>query len=110
VVSFTTTSQYTVIGYGVYGGRGFLWLIAAASGWLLWRRRRSGRALVRVGLLVGLLVVLLGAMSLGLTGCTGRLPSQNPSWTTPGNYTVTVTATDGILVHSATYGLTVSAK
>ena len=107
VVSFTTTSQYTVIGYGGYGGRGTLWLIAAASGWLLWRRRRSGRALLLRG---GLLVALLGALGLGLSGCTGQLPSQHPSWTTPGNYTVTVSATDGFLVHSATYGLTVSAK
>jgi len=106
VVSFTTTSQYTVIGYGGYGGRGTLWLIAAASGWLLWRRRRSGCALLRGGLLA----VLLGSVGLGLTGCTGKLPSQNPSWTVPGNYTVTVSATDGILVHSATYSLTVSAK
>jgi hypothetical protein len=106
VVSFTTTSQYTVIGYGASGGRGFLWMIAVGSGWLLWRRRRSGRALVRGGLLA----VLLAAMGLGLTGCTGQLPSQNPAWTTPGNYTVTVSATDGILVHSATYSLTVSAK
>jgi hypothetical protein len=112
VVSFTTTSQYTVIGYGVSGGRGFLWLIAAVSGWLLWRRRRSGRAFLPhlKFEMWGTLVVLLGAMGLGLTGCSGQLPSQNPAWTTPGNYTVTVSATDGILVHSATYSLTVSAK
>ncbi len=112
LVSFTTTSQYTVIGYGVSGGRGYLWLIAAASGWLLWRRRRSGRALLPhlKFKMWGTLVLLLGALGLGLTGCTGKLPSQNPSWTTPGNYTVTVSATDGFLVRSATYNLTVSAK
>ena len=51
--------------------------------------------------------VLLGAMSLGLTSCTGKLPTENAAWTTPGNYTVTVTATDGFLSHSATYSLTV---
>jgi hypothetical protein len=106
VVSFTTTSQYTVIGYGGLGGGGTLWLVATTSGCLLWRRRKSVRALLRGGLLL----VLLGAMGLGLTGCTGKLPSQNAAWTTPGNYTVTVTATDGFLVRSATYGLTVSAK
>jgi hypothetical protein len=105
-VSFTTTSQYTVIGYGGFGGRGLLWLIAAASGWLLWRRRRQGQALLRSGLLV----VMLAAMGLGLIGCTGKLPAQNAAWTTPGNYVVTVTATDGFLVRSATYSLTVSAK
>ena len=43
VASIGTTSQYTVIGYSGFGGRGLLWLVAAASGWLLWRRRRSGR-------------------------------------------------------------------
>ncbi|MGP8261178.1 MAG: choice-of-anchor D domain-containing protein [Acidobacteriaceae bacterium] len=112
VVSFTTTSQYTVIGYGSYGGRNFLWLIAAASGWLMWRTRRSGRAFLPhlKFEMWGTLLLLLGAMGLGLTGCTGKLPSQNPSWTTPGTYTVTVSATDGFLVHSATYSLKVSAK
>jgi hypothetical protein len=103
VASIYTTSQYTVIGYSGFGGRGLLWLIAAASGWLLWRGRRSGRALLRGGLLM----VLLGAMSLGLTSCTGKLPAENAAWTAPGNYTVTVTATDGQLSHSATYSLTV---
>jgi len=102
LVSFTTTSQYTVIGYSGFGGRGFLWLIAVASGWLLWRRRQSRRAV--------LLIVMLAVMGMGLTSCTGKLPSQNPSWTTPGNYTVTVSATDGFLVRSATYSLRVTAK
>jgi len=102
-VSISTTSQYTVIGYSGFGGRGVLWLIAGASGWLLWRKRRSGRALARGGLLL----VLLGAMGLGLTSCTGKLPDQNAPYTAPGNYAVTVTATDGFLVHSATYSLTV---
>jgi PKD repeat protein len=49
-------------------------------------------------------------MSLSATGCSGKLPAQNPAYTGPGNYTVTLTATDGFLVHSATYSLTVSAK
>jgi hypothetical protein len=103
VASIGTTSQYTVIGYSGTGGRGLPWLIAVASGWLLWRGRRSGRALLRSGLLM----VLLGAMSLGLTSCTGKLPAENGAWTAPGNYTVTVTATDGFLSHSAVYNLTV---
>jgi hypothetical protein len=103
VVSIGTTSQYTVIGYSGFGERGLLWLVAAASGWLLWRRRRSGRALLRGGLLLA----LLAAMGLGLTSCTGKLPAENAAWTAPGNYTVTVTATDGLLSHSAAYSLTV---
>jgi hypothetical protein len=57
-------------------------------------------------LLGGLLLVLLG----GLTSCSSKLPDQNAAWTAPGNYAVTVTATDGQLVHSATYSLTVTAK
>lgn len=104
-VGITTTSQYVVVGYGGFGG-GCLWLVGAASGWLLWRKRRSGRALLRGGLLA----VLLGAMGLSLSGCTGKLPSQNAAWTGAGNYSVTVTATDGLLVHSATYSLTVTAQ
>jgi hypothetical protein len=101
VVSIGTTSQYTVIGYSGFGGRGLLWLLAAASGGLLWRRRRLTPVL-----LGGLLLVVLG----GLTSCTGKLPAENAAWTVPGNYTVTVTATDGQLSHSATYSLTVTAK
>jgi hypothetical protein len=102
VASIGTTSQYTVIGYSGFGGRGLLWLLAAASGWLLWQRRRGGRALRG-----GLLMALLAAMGLGLTSCSGKLPAENAAWTAPGNYTVTVTATDGLLSHSATYSLTV---
>ncbi|MDR3744765.1 MAG: choice-of-anchor D domain-containing protein [Acidobacteriaceae bacterium] len=106
VASIGTTSQYTVIGYGGYGGGGYLWLVGVGSGWLLWSKRRNGRALLRGGLLA----ILLAVMGLSLTGCTGKLPDQNPAWTAAGNYNVTVTATDGFLVHSATYSLTVNAK
>ena len=112
VVSIGTTSQYTVIGYSGFGGRGLLWLVAAASGWLLWQRRRGGRVFLphlkfEMWGTRGLLLVLLAAMGLGLTSCTGKLPAENPAWTAPGNYTVTVTATDGQLSHSVTYSLTV---
>jgi len=112
VISFTTTSQYTVVGYSGYGGRGLLWLVAAASGGLLWRRRRRGRAFLphlkfEIWGTRGLLAVMLAVMGLWLTGCTGKLPDQNAAWTSPGNYAVTVSATDGFLVRSATYSLTV---
>ena len=62
----------------------------------------------------GVLMVMLAAVGLSLTGCTGKLPAQNAVYTGPGSYTVTVTATDvpagGVLTHSATYTLTVTAK
>lgn len=106
VVSMTTTSQYTVIGYGGFGGRGYLWLAALGSGLLLWRRRRSAGMLLRAGLMM----VLLAAVGISLTGCSGKLPAQNPVYTGPGTYTITVSATDGFLVHKATYTLTVTAK
>ena len=53
------------------------------------------------------LMVLLAAMSFAVTGCSGKTPGKNAAFTGPGNYTVTVTGTDGFLVHSATYSLTV---
>jgi hypothetical protein len=105
-VSMTTTSQYTIIGYGGFGGRGYLWLVGLGTGCLLWWRRRG----MSVALRAGMLMVLLAVVGLSMTGCTGHKPAQNAVYTGPGNYTVTVTATDGFLVHSATYTLTVTAK
>jgi hypothetical protein len=55
-------------------------------------------------------VFALTVASLMVTGCSGKLPSQNSPYTTAGSYTYTLTATDGFLVHSATYSLVVSAK
>jgi len=107
--NFSTTSQYTVIGYSGFAGRGWLWLVAVISGGLLWRRRRTSRHFGQM-LRCGLLAVMVGAIGLSLSGCSGKLPDQNPAWTGPGNYSVTVTATDGFLVRSATYSLTVTAK
>ena len=56
------------------------------------------------------MVALLAAISLSMTACTGKLPAQNAVFTGPGNYTVTVTGTDGFLVRTAAYNLTVTAK
>jgi hypothetical protein len=105
-ITLTTTSQYTVVGYGGFGGRGYLWLFAMGSGWLLWRRRKSASTVMRSGLLLA----IFAALSLSVTGCSGKLPAQNSAYTGPGGYTVTVSGTDGFLVHSATYTLTVTAK
>jgi uncharacterized protein involved in response to NO len=101
VVAITTTSQYTVIGYG-----GFLPLLALFSGTLLWLARRKTRtpAIFLLGALV------LTATSLFTTGCSGKYPDKNAVYTAPGSYTYTLTATDGFLTHSATYTLGVTAK
>jgi hypothetical protein len=105
-ITITTTSQYTVVGYSGFGGRGYLWLIALGSGCLLWSTRRRARLLLRGSLLLA----MLAAIGLSLTACTGKLPAQNATWTAPGNYAITVTATQGGLARSATYNLTVTAK
>jgi hypothetical protein len=105
-VSMTTTAQYTVVGFGGFGGRGYLWLVGMGSGLLLWRRRRRSGGILRPGLTM----LILAAIGLSLSGCSGKLPAQNAAYTGPGSYTVNVVATDGFLVHSATYTLTVTAK
>jgi hypothetical protein len=109
-INLTTTSQYVIVGYGGFGGRGYLWLVGLATGCLLWRRRRGMSA----GLRGGVMMVLLAAVGLSLTGCSGKVPAQNGVYSGQGNYTVTVTATDvpagGVLTHVATYSLTVTAK
>ncbi|MDQ2924312.1 MAG: choice-of-anchor D domain-containing protein, partial [Acidobacteriota bacterium] len=102
-VTITTTSKFTVVGYG--GSAGWLSLIAIASGWLLWTRRRSANTLLRCSLFL----CFLTASSVLMTGCSGKLPAQNASFTAPGTYAYTVTATDGFLTHSATYSLTLTA-
>jgi hypothetical protein len=101
VVAITTTSQYTVIGYG-----GFFPLLAFFSGTLLWLARRKARtpALFLLGALV------LTATCLFTTGCSGKYPDKNAVYTAPGSYTYTITATDGIITHSSTYSLGVAAK
>jgi hypothetical protein len=105
-LAITTTSQYTIIGYGGFGGRGYLWLTGLLSGGLLWLTRK------RLGIVLrsGLVLVLLTAATLAVSGCTGKAPAQNSVYTGPGTYSFTVTATDGFLTHSATYTLTVTAK
>jgi len=109
-VTITTTSQYTVVGYGGLGGRAWLGMIGLATGLLLWMKRRSVGTLTRSGLTVVMLALALGVASLGMSGCSGKLPGENSVYTTPGTYTYTISGTDGFLVHSATYSLNVTAK
>ena len=108
-ITLTTTSQYTVVGYGL-GGRGWLWLAALASGALLWPARQRAGIALRRGFLLLATIAALTASGILFTGCTGKLPAKNASYTGPGTYTITVSATDGFLKRSATYTLTVSAK
>ncbi len=106
-VKITTTSQYVIIGYtGGFGGTGYLWLVALATGSLLFFTRKRTPALLRAGLTV----LLLAAATLTATGCSGKQPAQNSVFTAPGSYPFTITATDGFLVHTQTYTLNVTAK
>jgi hypothetical protein len=105
-VTINTTSKYVVVGFGGLGGNGLLSLIALSSGMLLWVKRRSAGSLARFSLGV----VFLAATSLLATGCSGQQPALNSQYTAPGSYTYTLTATDGFLVRTATYTLTVTAK
>ena len=102
----TTTSKYVVVGYG--GSASNLWfgLLALLSAVGLWKKRRTAGTLLRYSLLL----CFMAASTLLMTGCSGKLPAQNPSFTAPGTYTYTMTATDGFLTHSTTYSLTVTAK
>ena len=110
-VTITTTSQYSVIGFsGSVGGTGWLSLVGIATGLLLWTRRRAISPRLRSGLTVVLLAIVLGAASVGLSGCSGLLPAKNAVYTTPGTYSYTISATDGFLVHNASYSLTVTAQ
>lgn len=106
----TTTSEYTVIGYGGFGGPGHLarWLslLAWITGMLIFIARRRSIKLTKLALLLLAIVTI----SLGLNGCSGKYPDSNNPYTAPGAYTYTVTVTDGILTHTAAYTLTVAAK
>jgi hypothetical protein len=88
-VTITTTAEYAVVGYSGVGG-GWLSLLGLAAGSLLWMKRRSLGPLARSSLTMVVVALMLGAASIGLTGC--------------------ITATDGFLAHSATYSLTTTAK
>lgn len=108
LVTISSTSQYAVIGYG---GLGMTWLaagVAVASLSLLWvRRRRAGPLSLGTSALA---ILLLAGMGLSLSGCSGKSPAQNGTYTPVGSYTVTVTGTDGTLTHAVSYALTVTSK
>ena len=104
-VTITSTSKYTVIGYGGYAG-GAAALLALAFTSLLCGRRRRVPALARLSL-AALALIAVGSLA---TGCSGKLPAENPGYTEPGDYSLTITATDGFLVHASTYKLTVTTK
>lgn len=105
-VKITTTPEYTVIGYQGLGGGMLFTLLGAGGGFLLWLKRRDTHGVIRSAVFV-LTMSILGT---DITGCSGKLPDKNPAYTAPGNYTYTITATDGLLSHSATFKLKVTVK
>ena len=106
-MAMTTTGQYTLVGYGLYGNpHGVALLLLAcsfAAAFLLFRNRRSLQ--LPATLFLAALILLLA--SSGLTGCSSKYPDLNSPYTSPGTYTYTVTATDGSINHTAIYTLTV---
>jgi hypothetical protein len=105
-VVISTTAQYAVVGYGGFGGNLWTFLLGISGGCFLWTRRRRAKVLVHASLFA----VLLAVACFGTMGCSGKLPAQNASYTAPGDYSYTLTATDGVLTHSTTYSLKVTAR
>ena len=104
IVQITTTSKYSVIGYGGVAERGWTMLLALVMAGLLWMSRRRACTLVRAGMVM----VLLAFATLATSGCSGKLPAQNGVYTAAGDYTFTISASDGIITHSTTYALHVT--
>lgn len=107
-VTITTTSKYTVIGYGgMLLGRGWMMgLLGGLGAGILFAARKRARVAMRLMLLLLGFGVAVGAIS----GCSSKYPDQNSPYTEPGTYDYTVTVTDGQISHSATYSLAVRAK
>lgn len=112
-VAITTTSQYTVIGYSGFGGtRHHPWLtlvamlLALVSAGAVFAKGGRRKLLPRLAALLLTFGLLAGAT----TGCGTRDPDRNANPTYPGTYTYTVTASDGILTHTATYTLSVAIR
>lgn len=104
-VDITTTSHYKVIGYAGLGGGRYLWIVGLAAGTLLMLRRRGG-----IAVRLSLMLLVLGTVCSSISGCGSKNPDANAVYTAPGDYTYTVTATDGFLVRSATYKLHVTIR
>jgi len=107
-LAITTTSQYTVIGYGGFGSMGHPWLtlFSFLSAFAILVRLRKTRVAPRLLAGIVMLMLLAGAN----LGCGSRDPDKNSSPTYPGTYTYTVSATDGTITHTATYSLTVTVR
>lgn len=104
-ISISTTSKYTVVGYGGFGGSVWMVLCSVFAGFIVFVTRRRVRGGVRLAVLVVAGLLATGAT----TGCAGKLPELNGAYTAPGDYTYTVIATDGFLTRNATFTLHVTA-
>ncbi len=104
-VLIVTQSKYTLVGYGGFP-MGWLMLAPLGAGLALFVTRRRSSSTLKWGLWM----LIVAAGTTGLTGCSGKIPALNSSYTPPGNYVVTFTATDGILTRTTNYNLTVKAN
>ncbi len=104
-VLIVTQSKYTLVGYGGFP-MGWLMLAPLGAGFALFCTRRRSSAMLKCALWM----VVLAAGSISLSGCSGKIPDLNSSYTPPGNYVITFTATDGVLTRTTNYNLTVKAN
>ncbi len=104
LVTISTASPFAgqaSVGRGWFGS-----VIAFFTGLVLLRKRFNHKVLVLARL--GVVALGLALASGGLAGCGDVAVPFAADYTKAGTYTYTVTATDGVLTHSATFALTVS--
>lgn len=104
LVAISTASPFA--GEAGVGNGWFGCMVAALTGLLLLHKRfkDNASALLRLGVVT--LTLTLAAV--GLAGCGNVAVPFAANYTKAGTYTYTITATDGILTHSATFTLDVS--
>jgi hypothetical protein len=103
-VTVTTTPTYIPPTSAGLSGRGSLWLLSLVACSFSFLRRRSARILFSTTAHI----LLITMITLTISACgASKYYVLNPSGTPAGTYTVTLTETDGFLVHTTSYSLSV---